>query len=80
MSLLCTIACRGDVKDLVELLSSSALMDINKVDEQGDMPLHLTVCCDHAEVCEEFLRHVADWSRRSGRRGLTPLHDAAWDK
>ena len=79
MSLLCTIARRGDVKDLVELLSSSASMDVNETDERGDTPLHWAVFCDHAEVCEQLLRHGADWSRRSGRRGQTPLHDAAWD-
>ena len=79
MSLVCKIARRGDVKELVELLNSKASVNVNEVDHRGDTPLHWAVFCNHADVCEELLRHGADWSRRSGRRGHTPLHDAAWD-
>ena len=79
MSLLCKIARRGDVKELLELLNSKASVDVNEVDERGDTPLHWAVFCNHADVCEELLRHGSDWTRRSGRRGHTPLHDAAWD-
>ena len=80
MGTLCKLARHGDVKELVQVLNKTHLtVDVNEEDERGDTPLHWAVFCNHVNVCEELLRHGADWSRKSGRRGHTPLHDAAWE-
>jgi len=79
MALLCELIRRYNVRGLVELLNSTAPPDVNGVDERGDTPLHWAVFYNDVNACEELLRHGADWSRRSGSKGYTPLHEAAWD-
>jgi ankyrin repeat protein len=65
----------GDIKKVVELLSSGA--DVNVSDTYNRTPLHFAALNGDAELASLLLKHGANVNAQHDT-GLTPLHYAAW--
>jgi ankyrin repeat protein len=65
----------GDIKKVVELLSSGA--DVNVTNKNNETPLHLAAWKGYAEIASLLLKHGANVNAQENT-GLRPLHYAAW--
>jgi energy-coupling factor transporter ATP-binding protein EcfA2 len=65
----------GDIKKVVELLSSGA--DVNVTNKNNETPLHLAAWKGYAEIASLLLKHGANVNAQNYVAD-TPLHMAAW--